>query len=73
MDHRIAEMQVVQLTVDQDSGLVAGARGTVVSVNGDSCTVEFLGHDGHTIGIFEIPASDLRVVDYLSGASVARE
>ncbi len=70
----IRELDVVQLTADQPSGLVEGARGAVVSVYEGGCTVEFTDADGFTMGLFEIPTSDLRVVEYLRPRdSVARE
>ena len=74
MTPTFAELDTVEVIADQDTGLVEGARGTVVALSGDTCTVEFLDSAGYTIGLFEIPASDLRVVPRNhAGASVARE
>jgi len=74
MTRAIAGLDVVEVTSDQDSGLVEGARGTVVAVSGDACTVEFMDSTGYTIGLFEIPASDLQLIPRShAGASVARE
>jgi len=67
------ELDYVEVTSDLPEGLVEGARGTVVAVHRDSCSVEFVDADGYTIGLFEIPASRLEVVEPASRASVARE
>lgn len=70
----IAELDMVELTSDQPEGLVEGARGTVVALHTDSCTVEFVGSDGFTVGLFEIPKQFLVVVEHAGyGASVGRE
>jgi len=70
----LAELDLVEVTEDLESGLVEGARGTVVALHGRSCTVEFIDADGHTIGLFEIPADKLEPVTYGgSSASVVRE
>jgi hypothetical protein len=71
---KIAELDVVEVTSDLPLGLVEGARGTVMAINGDNCTVEFLDCDGYTIGLFEISAGDLEIISsYPASASVARE
>lgn len=68
------ELDVVEVTADQEQGLVEGARGTVVAVHTTSCTVEFIGSDGFTVGLFEIAKQDLAVVEHAGyGASVGRE
>jgi hypothetical protein len=70
----IAELDVVEVTADLPQGLVEGARGTVVAVHEDSCTVEFVGNDGYTLGLFEIAKRDLAVVQHAGyGASLGRE
>lgn len=74
MTPAFAELDIVEVAADQDSGLVEGAHGTVVALSGDVCTVEFLDSAGYTIGLFEIPASDLRLVPHNHArASLARE
>lgn len=70
---KVHELDVVQVTADQANGVVAGARGVAVAVYSGGCTVEFTDGDGYTIGLFEIPEDDLRVVDYLRPAGLARE
>jgi hypothetical protein len=74
MTHPIAELDMVELTEDVPCGLVEGARGAVVSIHGADCTVEFVGPDGYTIGLFELP---LRVVEWVDPLmryeTVARE
>ncbi|MDF1543153.1 MAG: DUF4926 domain-containing protein [Anaerosomatales bacterium] len=68
------ELDVVEVTTDQPSGLVEGARGAVVAVRTRECTVEFIDADGFTVGLFEIPTSDLEVVvPYVGHAMTARE
>ena len=67
----VAELDYVEVEKNQPGGLVDGARGTAIAVHTDSCTIEFVDPDGYTIGLFEVPTDDLRVV--VSGASVARE
>jgi hypothetical protein len=70
----IQELDLVEVTTDQRIGLVEGARGTVVAVHDDSCTVEFTDGGGHPIGLFEIPTVDLERVDLAgSRASISRE
>jgi hypothetical protein len=70
----IAELDVVEVVSDMPGGLVGGARGTVVALHGDMCTVEFLDPEGYTVGLFEIPAGNLEVVwRYESRTFVARE
>lgn len=64
MKGTLAELDVVELTEDLESGLVEGARGTVVAVHDRSCTVEFVGPDGLTIGLFEIMTDKLEVVRF---------
>ena len=74
MTQTFAELDPVEVTSDQQSGLVEGARGTVVAVSGDVCTVEFLDSVGYTIGLFEIPSGDLQLVQHIgANASIARE
>jgi hypothetical protein len=74
MKRAIKDLDLVELTEDLPSGLVGGARGVVVAMHGDTCTVEYLDVDGLTIGLFEIPLSKLEVADPLPfGAAVARE
>lgn len=73
MTAAFAELELVEVTADQDSGVVEGARGVVVATSGEVCTVEFLDAVGYTIGLFEIPASDLRPVPGRAGVSIARE
>mgnify|MGYP001081103951 CR=1 FL=1 len=74
MKRKPAELDVVEVTADLPCGIIEGARGTIVDVRSDEYTVEFLDHDGYTIGLFEIPASDLEVVvPYVSQAMGARE
>lgn len=74
MKHELAELDIVELTEDTPEGLVEGARGTLVGIQGDVCTVEFVGPDGYTIGLFELPKSILEWVDPLMRyESVARE
>ncbi|MFA5844184.1 MAG: DUF4926 domain-containing protein [Coriobacteriia bacterium] len=71
---KIVELDVVEITSDLPQGFVEGARGTVVAVHGDGCTVEFLDPDGYTIGLFEIPMVDLEVIEGAGiGAPVVRE
>lgn len=71
---KIVELDVVEITSDLPQGFVEGARGTVVAVHGDGCTVEFLDPDGYTIGLFEIPMVDLKVIEHAGiGAPVVRE
>ena len=70
----IVELDVVEVTSDLPQGLIEGARGTVVAVHTDSCTVEFVGGDGYTLGLFEINKHDLAVVQHAGyGASLGRE
>ena len=59
---RPCEFDVVEVTVDQPCGLVAGAQGAVVAAYDQACSVEFLGPDGFTVGIFELAMRDLQVV-----------
>lgn len=74
MKPRIAELDVVEVTADLPEGLVEGARGTCVALHHGTCTVEFLDPDGYTIGLFEIPAEHLEVVEHAGhGASYGRE
>lgn len=67
----IHELDVVEVTSDQPGGLVQGARGTVVAVHQGSCTIEFVDADGYTIGLFELPAGDLEVVERAGSESEA--
>ncbi len=68
------ELDVVEVTADQPSGVVEGARGAVVAVHAGECTVEFLDAQGFTIGLFEIATGDLEVVvPYTRHAMTARE
>jgi hypothetical protein len=70
----IIDLDYIEVTKDQDSGVVEGARGTVVDARGEWCTVEFLDPDGYTVGLFEILAADLEVLEHFGAhASVARE
>ena len=70
----VVELDMVEVTEDLEGGLVGGARGTVVAVHDRSCTVEFVGPDGYTIGLFEIPTDKLEPVRFGNlDASVARE
>ncbi len=88
MTPRIAELDLVEVTRDQEYGLVAGARGVAVAskalcvgahvvavaIAGDQCTVEFLDAAGHTVGFFEVSTGDLAKVEFApTGESVARE
>lgn len=74
MKATFAELDVVEVTADQGSGVVEGARGTVVAVSGNTCTVEFVDRAGYTIGLFEIPVADLELVTRTAAnASIARE
>ena len=73
MTRALVELDVVEVMADQESGIVEGARGVVVAVTGDTCTVEFVDSAGYTIGLFEIPRGDLRPVPTNLGMSVARE
>lgn len=74
MKRKPADLDVVEVTSDLPCGVVAGARGTIVDVRPGEYTVEFLDRDGYTIGLFEIPESDLEiVVPYVSHAVTACE
>ena len=74
MKQEISELDYVEVGKDQPEGLVEGARGTAVSVHSDFCLVEFVDSDGYTIGLFDVPTADLRLVQpVMPGASVARE
>jgi hypothetical protein len=75
MTREIAELDVVEVTVHQRCGLLEGARGTVVDIHTTFATLELIdSSDGSTIGLFEVPLSDLRRVEPLvAGANLARE
>jgi hypothetical protein len=74
MTQAISDLDLAEVTTDQTCGLVGGARGVVVAIHGTSATLEFLDGIGYTIGLFEVPLTDLRRVEPLvSDASVARE
>lgn len=74
MTRELQELDVVELTEDTPEGLVEGARGVIVGMHSDICTVEFVGPDGYTIGLFELPKSILEWVDPLMRyETVARE
>lgn len=69
-----ADLDVVEVTADLPCGIVEGARGTIVDVRRGEYTVEFLDHDGYTIGLFEIAEEHLEVVvPYVSHVMTARE
>lgn len=70
---KIAELDVVELIEDQPQGLVSGARGTVVAVHTDSCSVEFVDAEGFTLGLFEIPARYLVVIQPTGGRTFPAE
>jgi hypothetical protein len=74
MNRTISDLDLVEVTVDQPCGLVEGARGVVVDIHTSFATLEFLDGIGYTIGLFEVPLSDIRRVEPLvSDANVARE
>ena len=74
MKRPLAELDYVEVTADLSQGIVEGARGTIVSIQTDICTVEFVDADGFTIGLVEIPASQLELVEPSPyGPSIARE
>ncbi|MGB4594090.1 MAG: DUF4926 domain-containing protein [Coriobacteriia bacterium] len=74
MKRAIKELDLVELTEDLPSGLIEGARGVVVGIQTDICTVEFLDGDGLTIGLFDIPMDKLELADPAPfGVSLARE
>lgn len=72
MTDDIRELDVVEVVADLPEGFVEGARGAVVAVHEDTCTVEFVDAEGFTIGLFELPKDKLHVVER-SGASIGRE
>lgn len=74
MKRKPADLDVVEVTSDLPCGIIEGARGTIVDVRQGEYTVEFLDHDGYTIGLFEISEGDLEVVvPYTRHAMTARE
>jgi hypothetical protein len=71
----ISDLDVVTVTADQPCGLVEGAKGTVVDIHTTFATLELIdSRDGSTIGLFEVPLSDLRRGEpWVAGANLARE